>query len=179
MGKPKSVGRSPLISYHESPPSSERSTSQCFCMYSRSGCKECMVMQWTQCPTSASGSGSSHSECSPLLIGCQVAPSSSERNAPAAEIAVNSRFGLLGSVRITCAHSPPAPGCHRWPLALRRPGISCHVCPQSVERKIAASSTPAYTASASVGEGSRYHTRANSQGCCVPSYHWCVPGVPS
>src|SRR5207244_1719163 len=53
------------------------------------------------------------------------------------------------------------------------------VRPPSVERKSAASSTPANTVSGSVSEGSRCHTRANSQGCCVPSYHWCVPGTPS
>src|SRR5215471_15015338 len=33
--------------------------------------------------------------------------------------------------------------------------------------------------SGSVSDGSRCHTRLNSQGCCVPSYHWCVPGTPS
>src|SRR5207249_9832618 len=56
---------------------------------------------------------------------------------------------------------------------------SCHVCPPSTERKSAASSTPANTVSGSVNDGSRCQTRANSQGCCVPSYHGWVPGVPS
>ena len=28
-------------------------------------------------------------------------------------------------------------------------------------------------------DGSRCQTRLNSQGCGVPSYHWCVPGSPS
>src|SRR3989442_7200355 len=42
-----------------------------------------------------------------------------------------------------------------------------------------ASSTPAYTVSGSVRDGSRCQTRLNSQGCCVPSYHWCgVRGLP-
>ena len=31
----------------------------------------------------------------------------------------------------------------------------------------------------SVSDGSRCQTRLNSQGCGVPSYHWCVPGTPS
>src|SRR5712692_4437864 len=33
--------------------------------------------------------------------------------------------------------------------------------------------------SGSVSDGSRCQTRANSQGCGVPSYHRCVPGTPS
>ena len=34
-------------------------------------------------------------------------------------------------------------------------------------------------ASASVSDGSMCQTRLNSQGCCVPSYHWCVvSGLP-
>src|SRR5262244_2974947 len=33
--------------------------------------------------------------------------------------------------------------------------------------------------SGSVSDGSRCQTRLNSQGCGVPSYHWCVPGTPS
>src|SRR2546422_1289426 len=55
--KPKSVGRFPLTSRHESPPSSERNTSQCFCMNSTLGREECCAMRWTQWPTSALGSG--------------------------------------------------------------------------------------------------------------------------
>jgi hypothetical protein len=45
-----------------------------------------MATRCTQWPTSAFGSGMP-SERRPRLIGCQVAPASSERNAPAAEIA--------------------------------------------------------------------------------------------
>src|ERR1700738_380693 len=33
--------------------------------------------------------------------------------------------------------------------------------------------------SGSVSDGSRCHTRANSHGRGVPSYHWWVPGTPS
>src|SRR5208282_5370976 len=75
---------------------------------------------------------------------------------------------------------PPAPGCQWGPVPWpRRPGSSCQVTPPSVERKRAASSTPAYTVSESVSEGSKCHTRLNSHGCCVPSYHWCVvSGAP-
>src|SRR5881394_167643 len=70
---------------------------------------------------------------------------------------------------------PPAPGCHWGPVPWpRSPASSCHVVPASLERNSAASSTPAYTMSGSVGEGSRCQTRLNSHGCCVPSYHWCV-----
>jgi hypothetical protein len=30
-----------------------------------------------------------------------------------------------------------------------------------------------------VSDGSRCQTRLNSHGCAVPSYDWCVPGMPS
>ena len=48
---------------------------------------------------------------SPRLIGFQVLPPSSVRNAPAAEMAMKIRSGLVGSSRIVCRHMPPAPGC--------------------------------------------------------------------
>src|SRR5439155_12427291 len=70
-------------------------------------------------------------------------------------------------------------GAQREPCWARSPGSSCHVCPPSPERNRAASSTPAYTVSGSVSDGSRCQTRLNSQGCGVPSYHWWVPGSPS
>src|SRR5258705_13549661 len=75
---------------------------------------------------------------------------------------------------------PPAPGCHWGPVPCpRNPASSCHVVPPSLERNSPASSTPAYTVSGSAREGSRCQTRLNSQGCCVPSYHWCVvSGLP-
>jgi hypothetical protein len=41
-GKPKSLGRLPLTSRHEAPPSSLRMTSQCFCMKSTSGRDGCI-----------------------------------------------------------------------------------------------------------------------------------------
>src|SRR5208282_491267 len=118
------------------------------------------------------------------LIGFQVLPPSSVRNAHAAEMAIQirwvSRLREPGSRIIVCRHMPPAPGCHFGPVPWpRRPGSSFQFSPPSVERKMAASSTPAYTVSGSVSEGSRCHTRLNSQGCWVPSYHWWVPGLPS
>src|SRR5579863_6923430 len=119
-------------------------------------------------------------EYSPLLIGFHVLPPSSVRNAPAAEIAMYIRSGLLGSRMIECRHIPPAPGCQSGPVPCpRSPGISFQLTPPSVERNIAASSTPAYTVFASVSDGSTCHTRLNSQGFCEPSYHWCVvSGLP-
>src|SRR5207244_10522246 len=138
-----------------------------------------IAMWCTQCPISASWSGI-YCERSPRLIGFQVLPPSSVRKAPAAEMAIQIRCGLLGSRIIVCRHKPPAPGCHLGPVPWpRNPGSSFQFFPPSVERKMAASSTPAYTVSGSVSDGSRCHTRLNSQGCCVPSYHWCVvSGVP-
>src|ERR1700722_2114681 len=75
---------------------------------------------------------------------------------------------------------PPAPGCHLGPVPWpRRTESSCQFCPPSVGLKIATSSTPAYTRVGSVYDGSRCQTRLNSQGCCVPSYHWwVVRGLP-
>src|SRR5208282_1190386 len=119
-------------------------------------------------------------EYNPRLMGCQVLPPSSVRNAPAAEMAIQIRCGLLGSRMMVCRHMPPAPGCHFGPVPWpRSPESSFQFSPPSVERNKAASSSPAYTTSGSVSDGSRCHTRLNSQGCCVPSYHWCVPGTPS
>src|SRR5581483_4799664 len=116
----------------------------------------------------------------PRLIGFQLLPPSSVRKAPAAEIAIHIRFSLLGSRIIVCKHMPPAPGCHLGPVPCpRRPGSSFQFSPPSVDLKIAASSTPAYTVLGSLSDGSRCQTRLNSQGCCVPSYHMCVPGLPS
>ena len=99
-------------------------TSQCFCMNSTFGRDGCMAMRCTQWPTSAFGSGM-YSERSPRLIGRQVLPPSSVRNAPAAEMAMKMRLGLVGSSRMVCRHMPPAPGCHRGPVPWpRRPGSS-------------------------------------------------------
>src|SRR5229473_5635030 len=136
-------------------------------------------MRCTQCPTSASGLGM-YSDFNPLLIGFQDFPPSSLRNAPAAEIAMKIRRASFGSSKIVCRHIPPAPGCQFGPVPCpRKPESSCQVFPPSLVRNNAASSTPAYTVSGSVSEGSRCHTRLNSHGCCVPSYHWCVvSGLP-
>src|SRR5450631_3904223 len=81
---------------------------------------------------------------------------------------------------IVCRHMPPAPGAHADPVVcVRRPLSSVHVWPPSVDLNNAASSTPASTSSGLVSDGSRCHTRLNSHGCGVPSYHWCVPGTPA
>ena len=93
---------------------------------------------------------------------------------------MNIRCAFVGSINIVCRHRPPAPGCHFDPVPwFRSPGSSCQLFPPSVVRNIAASSTPAYTVSGSLSDGSRCQTRLNSHGCGVPSYHWCVPAVPS
>src|SRR6266571_5914575 len=148
-------------------------------MNSTAGRDRCSAMRWTQCPTSALGSAM-YCECRPRLIGFQVFPPSSVRKAPAAEMATYIRRGLLGSSRMVCRHIPPAPGCHLGPVPWpRSPASSCHVLPPSLVRNSPASSTPAYAVSGSVSDGSRCQTRLNSQGCCVPSYHWCVVrGLP-
>ena len=54
---------------------------------------------------------------SPRLIGRQVVPPSSVRNAPAAEMATKIRCGLLGSITIVCRHKPPAPGAQFGPVS--------------------------------------------------------------
>src|ERR1035438_7440439 len=117
---------------------------------------------------------------SPLLIGFQVLPASSVRKAPAAEMAIYIRSRSLVSWMMVCRHMPPAPGIQCGPDPCpRRPANSTQLAPPSVDLNSAASSTPAKTVSKSASEGSRCQTRLNSQGCGVPSYHWCVPGVPS
>src|SRR6516165_1709271 len=176
IGNPKSVGRFPLTSVHDRPPSSDRITSQCFCMNSVSGRDGCASTWCTQCPTSASSSGIP-CECSPRLTGCQVTPPSLDRNVPAAEIATNIR----GSCRmIVCTQSPPAPGCQPGAdECSRSPVSSLQVTPPSTDLYNAASSAPAYTVSGSDADGSRCQIRLNSQGRCVPSYHRCVPGSPT
>src|SRR5262245_45515202 len=148
-------------------------------MNSVSGFEGCIAMQCTQWPTSALGSGSSYLDTSPLLMGFQLLPPSSVRNAPPAEIATNMRPFCARSSRIVCRPMPPAPGCHRSPFTARSAGSSFHDLPPSVVLNIAASSTPASTVSGSSSDGSSRHTRLNSQGCWVPSYHLCVPGTPS
>src|SRR5205823_2213968 len=106
----------------------------CFCMKSVFGFVGCIAIRWTQCPTSACGSGM-YCECKPWLIGFQVLPPSSVRNAPAAEIAMKMRFGFFGSIRIECRHIPPAPGCHFGPVSCwRSPDNSLHDVPPSLLR---------------------------------------------
>src|SRR5438132_14420388 len=87
------------------------------------------------------------------------------------------RPGSVGSIKIVWRHKPPAPGAHFDPVACSRsPLSSCQLFAPSVVRNIAASSTPAYTVSGSLSDGSRCQTRLNSHGRCDPSYHWCVVG---
>ena len=74
-----------------------------------------MAMRCTQWPTSASGRGCTRS-AGRWLIGRQVSPPSSVRKAPAAEMAMKMRSGLLGSSRMVCRHMPPAPGCQCGPV---------------------------------------------------------------
>ena len=175
IGNPKSVGRFPLTSVHDRPPSSDRITSQCFCMYSVSGRDGCASTWCTQCPTSAPESGMP-SECSPRFTGRHVSPESSDRNVPAAEIAANIRDPCR---MIVCRQRPPAPGCQPGADGCtRRPVSSVQVRPPSADLYSAASSPPAYTVSGSSGDGSRCQIRLNSHGRSVPSYHRCVPGSP-
>ncbi len=144
MGKPKSLGRSPLISRHVSPASSLRITSQCFCMNNVAGRAGCISTWCTQKPTSGSSSGSVPCDRSPRLTGRQAAPPSSLRNVPAAEIATNIRPACSGSRMIVCRHIPPAPGCQPGPdSCVRSPVSSVQVAPPSPVRNSAASSTPA------------------------------------
>lgn len=88
IGKPKSLGRSPLTSCQDSPPSSLRMTSQCFCMKSTLGRDGCIAIRCTQWPTSAVGSGSWNWDLRPRFAGHQVRPPSSVRASErAAELA--------------------------------------------------------------------------------------------
>ncbi len=64
-----------------------------------------MAMWCTQWPVSAVGSGM-YCDFSPWLIGFQVLPPSSVRNAPAAEMAIYMRFSFLGSIRIAVQTQP-------------------------------------------------------------------------
>src|SRR5437879_1382973 len=135
MGNPKSVGRLPLTSRHDSPASSLRITSQCFCMKSTFGRDRCMATRCTQWPTSAVGSGMP-SDLSPRFIGRHVLPPSSERNTPAAELAAR----LVGSLAMPISGpalepiEPPAPeegAAHAPPVAfaIRRQDERALPCP--------------------------------------------------
>src|ERR671936_2234567 len=138
--KPKSLGRLPLISFHDSAPSSLRITSQCFCMKSVLGFDGCIAIRCTQCPISAVGFGM-YCEYSPLLAGRQLSPPSSLLKTPADEIATYILLASFGSKRMVCRQNPPAPGAHFGPVScLRRPGSSFQVCPPSVLLNSAASS---------------------------------------
>ena len=60
---------------------------QWFCCQSRSGCAGWQSSLWTHWPTSFGSSSGMKSAATSLLIGVHVAPASSVRNPPAAEIA--------------------------------------------------------------------------------------------
>jgi hypothetical protein len=55
-------------------------------------------------------------------------------------------------------------------------GSSCQVAPPSVRAEQGGVLDAGVDRVGSVSDGSRCQTRLNSHGCCVPSYHWCVPG---
>src|SRR5262245_46061059 len=89
----------------------------------------CIASRWTQKPNAGVGSGR-YGDLSPLLIAFQDLPPSSVRKAPAAEMAMYMRLGLVGSSTIVCRPMPPAPGDHFGPVPCpRRPDISCHDVP--------------------------------------------------
>src|SRR5262245_32959687 len=111
MGKPKSVGRLPLMMRQLSPPSSERQTFQWSWRKRVFGSDLCIAILWTQKPTVAFGSGM-YFDVRPLFDGFHVLPPSSVRKHPAAEIAIHIRFASAGSNRIVCRHMPPALGHH-------------------------------------------------------------------
>src|SRR5262245_55785575 len=165
MEKQKACGKFPLISFHISPPLSVRITSQLLYIENICGRYMYLAIVLTLVQICATASGSSLLDFRPLFTGRQVSPPSSVRNAPAAEMATNMRLGLSGLRIMVWRHIPPAPGCQRSPLTPRSPESSCQVLPPSLVRKRPASSTPAYTTSGLVGDGSRCQTRLNSHGC--------------
>ncbi len=115
--KPKSLGKSPLTSCQESPPSSLRMTSQCFCMKStsgRDGCTGDLVDAVAR--LRRQGRGYTPPDRRPLLAGRQIWPASSLRNTPAAEMATTILAGSPGPRMIVCRQRPPAPGCHAGPV---------------------------------------------------------------
>src|SRR5579859_7008419 len=95
-------------------------------------------------------------------------------------MAMTRRSGFFGSWMMVCRHRPPAPGAHEGAVGWwRSASSSCQLLPASVDLKRAASSTPAYTVSASVSDGSRCHTRVKSYGWSLLSYHLWVLMAPS
>ena len=150
MGKPKSVGRLPLTSCHESPASSLRITSQCFCMKSTLGAtggRQCGARSGRPRPRARG----CPVKCRPRLIGRHDSPAVVGAEGPGRGDGDVHPLRVLGieqdRVQAHAAGAGLPLGPVPWP---RRPAISCHDWPASVERKIAASSTPAYTESGSV-----------------------------
>ena len=130
MGKPKSLGRLPLISRHEFAGVVAAHHIPMFLHEEHVGARGMHGDIVHAVPHIRFRVGQLVSDTRPLVMGFQVFPPSSLRKAPAAEMAMKMRSGLLGSRIIVCRHMPPAPGCHRWPLASRRPGSSCQICPR-------------------------------------------------
>ena len=107
MGKPKSDGRLPEISRHDSPASSLRITSQCFCMYSTSAA----TGAWRGGARSdrPRRPGRDALGLQPLVHRAPGWPASSERNTPAAEIAANIRPCARGPAGSCAGTSRPRP----------------------------------------------------------------------
>ena len=169
MAKPKSVGRSPLTSVQDSPPSSLRITSQCFCMNTTSGRDGLLATWWTQCRPRRRRRGCRRSGGH----GWRAARSCRRhrsRKTPAAEMATSMR-----ARRRWMEHDECASTCYLLPDASsgRSRGIGARQRlpgPAAIdERKSAACSTPAWKESGSISDGSRCQARARSHGWAVPS----------
>ena len=79
----------------------------------------------------------------PLFAGSKVAPPSSLRKTPAAEIPIQSRSAFSGSSAIEWVISPPAPGNQRSRVGCSRIALFArHVAPESSERKRTPGSPP-------------------------------------
>ena len=118
IAKPKSVGRLPLTSCQESPASSLRITSQCFCMKSTPGREGCMRDAVHAVADLGVGSGMC-SDRRPRLMGFQVcAAVVGAEGARGRDGDEDPRRDRCGSRRMVCRHIPPAPGCQRGPGAV-------------------------------------------------------------
>ena len=126
IGKPKSVGRLPLTSTHESAPSSLRMTSQCFCMnrtFGRPGAWRCDGRN--DRPRRRVGDSFGLETAVDRRPGRARRRSTGTRRRPRWRRV--SDPGSDGSRRIVWRHIPPAPGCQSgpepWP---RSPDSSVH-----------------------------------------------------
>ena len=124
-------GRLPLTSCQDSPASSLRMTSQCFCMNNTPGRDGCIAMRWTQCPTSASGSGISYWRLQSPLIGCQVWPRVIGPKCAGRRDRDENPLGPAGIQNDGVQAHAARARLPEMPLALRSPGSSCQVRPPS------------------------------------------------